>query len=848
MKFKKIKVAFVILMMSLSLLASLFSMSAQAVTPEDEVEVGDPPEYMPPEEFSDVGEYSTYFKAVDYLRDEGVVVGYEDGSFGLDKNINRAEFLKIVMETSEYEPEGEDCFKDVTDQWYAPYICKAADEGFVDGYSDGSFKPEQEINFAEASKIITNILGIELGKQDDEWFTPYVVALETTDSIPADVESFDQPITRGEMAEMIWRIDTETTYKVSNTYANISNGITVKEHGAELMNFESCTELGDYFEDNTYQYYYYDDYVIDDVITMDEDSGEGEEKAADILMPSVSDSEGLGSAEDSASEDYSTTNVQVEGVDEADIIKNDGKYIYLIKGNTVRIVDAYPPSGMKELSTISFQDTNFYPSEMYVDAERMVVIGSSYDSYTYLSSAKVYIMNIADKNEIELLRTLTFENGYYNTSRKIDGTVYLVLNQYNYYLPWEGEVWTEGDLVPQYKDTSSEVGNVENLVSCGDVKYMPGTVDVTDYTIMAAIPVEDAEAAVNKEVIIGAYGTVYASTDNLYIAEPRYNYQAWYEDSGDSEETYIHKFALDETDISYKGVGTVKGTVLNQFSMDESGEYFRIATTKGWGDGSTNNVYVLDGDLKLVGSLEGIAPGESIYSVRFMGNRVYMVTFEQLDPLFVIDLTDPTKPVVLGELEIPGVSDYLHPYDENHLIGFGLDSLSAEEVENLGWSWFQGLKISMFDVTDVNNPVELHKVVIGDRGTYSELLYNHKALLFDKEKGIMALPVLLAEIPEAVKNDPDLNLDQWVYGEYTFQGAYVYDVSVEDGFTLKGTISHYDEDELGDNFDYYYSYGANKDIQRILYIGDFLYTVSQSMVEANEIETLDDVSAAALGE
>jgi uncharacterized secreted protein with C-terminal beta-propeller domain len=798
-------------------------------------------------DFSDVDEWDTYNMAIEYLREDEVVVGYEDGTYGIDQDINRAEFLKIVMEVSEYEAEGEDCYPDVTDQWFASYICAATDLGFVDGYDDGYFRPENDINFAEASKMITNILGMPVVTEADQWFSGYVLALEDTDSIPAEIDSFDKKITRGEMAEMIWRIDTETTYKVSNTYSNIQAGQTVKEYGGELMTFESCGEIADYMEDNAYEDYYYWD---EEVWTEDADAmvdapaateGEGVEKAAAEI--------GVGDAAD----DYSTTNIQVEGVDEADIIKNDGQYIYLIKDDTVRIVDAYPPGGMVELDQVTFGDESFYPYEMYVDTDRLVVIGGSYsdifvdyDYYGYYSTVtSVYILDISDKSNVELLRKLDFE-GYYNTSRKVDDTVYLVANQYNYYWYW-GEGWTDKNLVPLFEDSAG--GGVEPVTLCGEVRYMPGNVNSTDYTIVAAIPVDDASAAVEEEVIMGSYGDVYASRDNLYIAEPRYDLYWWYEESGNTEETYVHRFALDETNIEYDGMGTVPGTTLNQFSMDEDGDYFRIATTEGgwWSmEVPTNGVYVLDGDLDLIGSVEGLAPGEEIYSVRFIGDRVYMVTYVQLDPLFVIDLSDPYNPEVLGELHIPGVSDYLHPYDENHLIGFGLESLSEGDIEEMGWSWFQGIKLSMFDVTDVENPVELHKVVIGDRGTWSELNYNHKALLFDKEKGIIAFPVLLAEIPQSVKDD--LALDAWIYGDYTFQGAYVYDVSIENGFELRGTISHYEESELGDDFDYYYDYGDNKDVERILYIGDYFYTVSQMFVQANEMDSLDETKSLELAD
>lgn len=792
--------------------------------------------------FSDVGEWDTTFKAIDYLRDEGIVVGYDDGTYGIEKNINRAEFLKIVMEVTDYELDGEDCFPDVTDQWFAPYVCTAYDLGFVDGYPDGTFKPGNNINFAEASKIVTNILGMELVEDDQEWFSPYVLALEENDSIPAEVNGFDHDVLRGEMAEMIWRIDTERTYKVSNTFENIQAGKPAVEEGAELMEFESCVELANYFEDNSYDYYGY--YWEDDMMMTDGDFAEGEMlKSTPAPMAAEESTEGAQS--DRGSDDYSETNVQVKGVDEADIVKTDGEYIYLVKGYDVRVVKAYPPLAMKEVGSVNFGDSAFYPYEMYVDGDRLVVIGTTYTyefdrGYDYYgtTATAVYIVDISDKSDLEVLRRVTFE-GSYNTSRKINDTVYLVANRYNYYIPWEGDDWVSGDLVPLYEDTAA--GGVEELIACGDVRYMPGTVDVTDYTILAAIPVDDPEGDIQEEVVIGAYGTVYASTGNMYIAEPRYQYDWWYDESGNTEETYIHKFGLDDVNIDYQGVGTVPGTVLNQFSMDEDGEYFRIATTKGgWWDDSLNNVYVLDGELELIGSLEGLAPGEQIYSTRFVGDRLYMVTFEQIDPLFVIDLSVASAPKVLGELHIPGVSDYLHPLDENHIIGFGLDTASAEVIEQLGWSWFQGMKISMFDVTDVSNPIELYKEVIGDRGTMSDLLYNHKALLWDGDKEIMAFPVLLAEIPDAVKED--LDIDSWVYGDYTFQGAYVYDVSVEDGFNLKGTISHYEESELGSDFDYYYYYGDNKDVERIIYIGDYYYTISNALVQANEMNSLDETA------
>ncbi|MFH1284693.1 MAG: beta-propeller domain-containing protein [Candidatus Peregrinibacteria bacterium] len=817
--------------------------------------------------FMDVPEYNLFDTAVSYLEDSGIVVGYSDGTYGVDKNINRAEFLKIVMEAGDYDTGGSDCYPDVKNDWYAPYVCKATELKLVEGYPDGYFRPEQEINFAEASKIITNTLYDLLGEQarqmleiagptgaaGETWYGPFVYALELGSAIPGDVDSFDKKVTRGEMAEIAWRVMTETTYKISNTYENIKEGKVAAELGAELVNFDSCAELNTYFNNNS-TYNRYGGFPDDVMMPMEESQSDAAPPGTGASSPKATMNEAEASA---GVAEHSQTNVQVSGVDEADIVKNDSRYIYYLKDSTVRIIDAYPASRMKELDSVTFSDSGFYPQEMYVDDDRLIVIGNSYDAsfggYTggsgirydfYGSATKMYIFDISDKTDVSLMRETAFE-GYYSSSRKIGDVVYLVVDQYTYFVPTEGGgVLKNEDLVPLYSDNNK----VAATASCGDVKYVPGIMDSTNYMIIAAVPTDSASKAITREVVVGGTGTIYASTDNLYVTEPKYHYSAWYDESGESEETYIHKFALDGLNVSYEGVGAVPGTILNQFSMDESGDYFRIATTKGgwWTNATTNNVYVLDSGLDVVGKLEGLAPGESIYSVRFVGNRAYLVTFEKIDPLFVIDLSNPVTPKILGQLKIAGVSDYLHPYDENHIIGFGLETISPDEAEELGWSWFQGVKISMFDVTDVNHPVELHKEVIGDRGSYSELTYNHKALLFDKDKGIMAFPVTVAAIPQAVKDN--LDVDQWVYGDYVFQGAYVYDVSIENGFELRGTISHYDDSELGNDFSYYYNYGDNKSIARILYIGSSFYTVSPYEVQANNMTSMNKEASVVLAE
>lgn len=281
--------------------------------------------------------------------------------------------------------------------------------------------------------------------------------------------------------------------------------------------------------------------------------------------------------------------------------------------------------------------------------------------------------------------------------------------------------------------------------------------------------------------------------------------------------------------------------------MDENNGYFRIATTVGSVTGtgenvSKNNVYVLDMELKTVGAIEDIAPGEKIYSVRYMGNRAYMVTFRKVDPLFVIDLSSPENPTILGKLKIPGYSDYLHPYDENHIIGFGKDAAVVNNEEG-SWGWadeegtaayYQGMKIALFDVTDPENPIEMWKEEIGDRGTESELLNNHKALLFSKDKNLLAFPIKVATIEG--KN----NVKAWTYGDTTFVGAYVYELTLDKGFVLKAKLTDLTDGDWKKTGYYYY---GDKSIDRLIYIDDVLYTISNFGYSAYDMDNFEKIGS-----
>ena len=301
------------------------------------------------------------------------------------------------------------------------------------------------------------------------------------------------------------------------------------------------------------------------------------------------------------------------------------------------------------------------------------------------------------------------------------------------------------------------------------------------------------------------------------------------------QKTIVYKISIYGSQINLVAQGEFPGHLLNQFSMDEFNGYFRAAATTGgfWGNTSENNVYVMGEDLKIAGKVEGLALGERIYSARFMGERVYLVTFKQIDPLFVIDLKDPTNPKVLGKLKIPGYSDYLHPYDQNHIIGVGKETLEVN-----GLVLLQGVKLALFNVTDPENPKEVSKYEIGDMGTDSYALRDHKAFLFNKDRELLIIPVMLVESSA----DEKANITRFVYGNRTFQGAYIFNLTKEKGFVLKGRITHVQD--TGDLKKPGYYYFSSRDlVKRSLYIGNVLYTISDAFVKANNIADLKELKS-----
>ena len=588
----------------------------------------------------------------------------------------------------------------------------------------------------------------------------------------------------------------------------------------------------DNYQEPTNKYYDYD--IVEDATESTRKSS-----TADITNNTTNGT----NSEPHTTDDYSKTNIQVENVDEADIVKTNGKYIFYVVNNKLIIVDIQAPAAMKKVAEIDYANEKFKPSELFIKDNKVILIGNE-SGYSYPTGgivrettnaiykkgiykeravAAVYdITNISNPTE---LRRVEIE-GNYKSSRMIGNEIYFVANKSIYardIVNYPIEDLDENLVKPMYRDTAAST--TEKMIDFNRIYYFDH-INTINYLTLGGFSLNNSQEA-DIKTFLGAGEDIYCSEQNMYIAKAKKVYDA---DTHMSygEDTKILKFNLDNGKINFKAEANIEGGINNQFSMDEHNGYFRIATTIGktynMDESTSNSLYVLDDSLKEVGRIDGLAKAEKIYSVRYVGDRAYVVTFKEIDPLFVIDLSNPKNPKVLGELKIPGYSTYLHPYDENHLIGFGYDTKS--NTWNTGVV-NDGLKMAMFDITDLSNPKEMFNVKIGDNRTSSELAYNHKALLFSKEKNLIAFPVTSYESGK------------------TQHKAQVYDIDLNKGFTLRGEIEHKGDDITAGSYTYRYNY---YNIDRILYSNNVFYTVSSSMIKASDMETIKEISQLPLNE
>ncbi len=621
----------------------------------------------------------------------------------------------------------------------------------------------------------------------------------------------------------------------------------------------------------------------------------------------------------SAGVDYSTTNIQVENVDEPDYLKNDSRYVYIVSENTLSIIDAYPAESAKLVLKIALDIESQYIQNMFLNDDRVMLFYNAESKEevipefdyiprrSYSPVTHALIIDVSDKENPSILKDYSID-GYFKDARMIGDYAYLLTSiniDYQY---------------PRFPVIS------ENSIPImtPDAFYFDNAESYQNFNTLTAIDMFGD--TVNSETfLVGYTGTFYVSEDNFYLtyqqSMPFWHYEdssqdkffdvivpllsddiqdkirdikndtlmnpsaQWTKISEMMQESYnnmekrdksilfekingalkeydsksreevrrtiIHKISIDKDEIKYVAKGSVPGRLLNQFSMDQNGDKFRIATTtehytRHQGIIRANAVYVLDEQMNILGGLDNIAPDESIYSARFIGDRLYMVTFQQIDPFFVIDLSEDT-PEILGELKIPGFSNYLHPYDKDHIIGIGRDTKETGNgrVEQLG------VKIALFNVANVNNPIVIDNVIIGDRYTHSNALDSHKAFFFDVMNRVLSVPIswnakslneisdsrlnLLVSSNTAVQDTENLNeiSDSKVmvrdYGRWS--GFYVFDLDSLDGFSLKGTVTH-----SADSY-----YGMQK--ARTFHIGKVLYTVSDEYLKMNTFDNIREINS-----
>ena len=441
--------------------------------------------------------------------------------------------------------------------------------------------------------------------------------------------------------------------------------------------------------------------------------------------------------------EHSDTNVREEGVGEGDIVKTDGEYLYVMTDRKIDIV-AIGNADMEKTAAITLEGEGWF-SELYVEGDILAAVYTeSAQEYGVEEDADadgrdctvtgVYVYDISDAAQPEQVGVFS-QSGYFNTMRVKDGYVYLISN---FYAGIPAEPADREAYIPQVQ---------EKLLAPEDI-YIPAGQSGKEYTLISAFALNAPEEETDTAAVLGSSSRCYVSGENIYVAEGLC----------DGEEgvtrTCVRKIAYRNGGLAAKAQAEVDGTLHDSFSIDEYKGYLRLVTTvepvytSGGGvqpiagtarteedagqtqlfQADSNSLYVLDQDLEVVGEIHDLAPGESVYSARFMGDTGYFVTFEEVDPLFSVNLSDPSNPEIIGELKLPGFSEYLHPYGEGRLLGIGMD-VDEESITT------EGVKLSMFDISDPASVQETAFYVIEDMyGT--DVAYNYRAVFVDTEKNL----------------------------------------------------------------------------------------------------------------
>ncbi len=608
------------------------------------------------------------------------------------------------------------------------------------------------------------------------------------------------------------------------------------------------------------------------------------------------ESSGSGGGSGGTATSVSHTNNQVQGVDEADFVKNDDKFIYVANGSTFKIIEAWPAPGMHELSRVDVEGTArklfvlgntavvysavTVPATNDPDAHVRPSYGTSECTYGYDcevsgdgTATVITVFDVSNKSAPAQVRSVHL-NGSFISARRIGEAVHTVVTSPGLaftglsYYPDNGYYGgchrygsdagasSAEDIRASYEALREK--NAEIIRSTPLGKYFPSIEDTaapgafagtckgfyassmpdgSSFTSVVSLDLAHP-TPVSNTTVVSRPGAIYASDEALYMAVThtrRDASSAWFDETtvGDKEATSVHKFHLGATPgaTSYQGSGLVTGHVLNQFSMDEHEGKLRVATTTGHAPSpsahSTVTVLQQGSDkLETIGVLDDIAPSEDIRSVRFDGPRGFIVTFKKTDPLFVLDLSKPTKPTMLAELKIPGFSTYMHMMDATHLLTIGYDANDQGT-----FAWFAGVRLQIFDVANPTAPQLLHTEVIGTRGSSSEALTNHLAFNYFKERNLLALPMTICEGGTGGGD----------YGtKMTFSGLMVYDVTVANGFALRGKVAHPQTASGGYNDASCSNWWtqASSEVKRSVFMDQVVFSISEKIIKANGLNAL----------
>lgn len=542
-------------------------------------------------------------------------------------------------------------------------------------------------------------------------------------------------------------------------------------------------------------------------------------------------------SESSEGTDHSSTYTQVDDVDEADVVKTDGKYIYHVSYMENQVIITRAGEGnTKRISAIGVRDDSLI-EDLYIDGDRLIVISETrvpvyggdatinegLPSYVQdddsIPSVSVTCYDISDrKDPVETGRYT--QSGTLLSSRMTGGRVILVTSHSVYGDRKTGRypAITYGDEEPKDLD-----------IDC--IQCIPSAADMT-YTVVGMIdPTEGkmSDKTTKVRAVLGGSEEIYCNTDELYITattlkeEGRRSPIPWLTDREVilEEETRILKVDFSKKKISYSALGVIPGSVNDQFSMDAKDGYFRIATTSGGREGATNDLFVLDKDLKEVGSLRNFARDEHIEAVRYIGDYAYVITYEQIDPLFIIDLSDPKDPEIKGHVKISGFSTLLVPVDGEHILGFGFSTETTQTGEAA-----DGLKLALFDVSDPQEPKVADSMSFSN--VSSEIQYEHKALLVGPSGSYYAIPY-------------DRYSDDWIEEDVMIEDAEVLDGDapvIDDG--RKGNAD-FDNgimlfDARGGKLELTKQLQAKSSVKRCIYIGDYIYAIcTDDSIEAYKL-------------